>query len=48
MDKKLSDGEIELLRNNLDYNLMIYNDNFKAINMIGFNRHSMDRTIYYN
>ncbi|GGF97920.1 hypothetical protein [Paenibacillus aceti] len=48
MDNELSDEEIELLRNNLDYNLMIYNDNLKAINMFGINRHSMDRTIYYN
>lgn len=44
---QLSDEEIETLRNNLDYNLMIYNDKFKAINMLGINRESKDRTVYY-
>lgn len=48
MDIELSDEEVELLRTNLDYNLMIYNEDFKAINMFGINGHSIDRTIYYN
>ncbi|MEC0371819.1 hypothetical protein [Paenibacillus chibensis] len=47
MDKKLSDEEIELIRNNLDYNLMIYNENFKAISMLEINKLSTDRTIYF-
>lgn len=48
VDNELSDEEIELLRNNLDYNLMIYNDNLTPINMFGISRHSTDRTIYYD
>ncbi|WP_106766753.1 hypothetical protein [Paenibacillus faecalis] len=47
MNNELSDEEIELLLNNLDYNLMIYDDNYKPISMFGINKDSMDRTVNY-
>ncbi|WP_174809413.1 hypothetical protein [Paenibacillus alvei] len=48
MDNELSDEEIELLRNNLDYNLMIYNDNFEPIINRDISIHSKDTTIYFD
>gem|GEM_PF-2963345 len=46
-NQEISNHEIELLRDDPDYNLLIFNDQLEPINLFGINKHSADRTIYF-